>query len=265
MHLLRALTAVSDVSDSNMPFIQHMRTIVVNPLASKITGSRDNLDAVIESINWFLSNPKYIQFLNTDERTLKVMLDVAETIQSSPSDSVCRSVAAKLEGSNSYSSRSPSEKTNKTNKLQLEDAEEELDEETDTIKNACSDKKKAEERMAGHPASIVQSVLYGIFYDFPRPAASAMTMSIPVDSGEEAIRQTAAVVNSRFSGASIEAVREHRLDEMIVLALLHSGPDFEKWHEEFKPTLDFLAAVNNRDIPTSVSERHLNLVKQRRK
>jgi len=79
-----------------MPFLPHLRNIVSNPLAG-LANDQKNVDAVITAINWFLANPKYIGFLNTDRETLTVMRDTANTMKAAPPNAIWRSVAAKLE------------------------------------------------------------------------------------------------------------------------------------------------------------------------
>lgn len=92
--LLRALVLTTNIEDDEMPFLPHLRNIVSNPLAGLATDQK-NLDAVITSINWFLANPKYIEFLHTDRETLTVMRDTANTMKAAPPNSIWRSVAAR--------------------------------------------------------------------------------------------------------------------------------------------------------------------------
>jgi hypothetical protein len=264
MHLLRNLALVSDVADNELPFIPHIRTIASNPLALMLIGFQENVDSVIGSLNWFLSNPKYIQFLNTDFRTLKVMRDVAEQIRNSPQDSVCRLTAAKFENNNSYPTPPQDSTTSTDNAVtrEIQDASAD-DEEVAKLLELCSPNEQMQDEGGVYSASIVQSALYGIFNNFPAPETSAMRIDMPNDPGEVAIRQIAAFLNARFKIASIDEVKEHSLDELAALALLHSGREFEKWRAEFGPTMDFLSAVNNADIPSIVSSRHLDLLKER--
>ncbi len=264
MHLLRNLALVSDIADNELPFVPHIRTIASNPLALMLIGSQENVDSVIGSLNWFLSNPMYIQFLNTDSRTLKVMRDVAEQIRNSPPDSVCRLTAAKFENINLYPTP-PENSSNSTDNAVARETRDESadDEEVAKLLELCSPEEPIQDEVGIYSASIVQSALYGIFNNFPAPETSAMRIDVPNDPGEAAIRQTASFLNARFKIASIDEVKEHSLDELAALALLHSGRDFEKWRGEFGPTMDFLSAVNNADIPSSVSSRHLDLLKER--
>jgi hypothetical protein len=265
-HLLRNLSLASDFSDKEMPFLPYMRNIVSHPLANGLIGQGENLDSEVESIDWFLANPKYIQFLNTDVQTLKLMREVAQTIKESPSDSVCRLVAVKLGESESLPSSADERSTAPPPIEEIEGNEAEADKEADDIEFRCSETdENYEEEMNIYPAGQVQSVLYGIFHNFPLPPDSASKIQIPEDPGEEAMRRTARFLNDRFTGVSVEAVKDHSMDEMITLALLHSGRDFEKWQREFKPTMDFLTAVNNKDIPSVVAEKHLEMVKERRR
>jgi hypothetical protein len=256
MHILRNLAFASDLTDNELPFLPYMRVLVSNPLASKITGPTEGLDSYIASIDWFLSNPQYIRFLNTDERTLKMMREGAELVQTQPPDSVCHVLAARFGADEPYRS------IDRDDQSQTE-AEEYADEEADYITNVCDSHDEPKEDEHVYPATTLQSVLYGMFNNFPTPPPTAMITRVTADPGETAVRQTAILLDERLSGASIEAVRNRSLDETLVLALLHSGPEFSKWERDFKRTMTFLAALDNRDIPSVVADKQVRLLRER--
>jgi hypothetical protein len=263
MRLLRNLILASDVADSEMPFARHLRTIAANPLGPMLLGPRDNIDSTIDSLNWFVANPNYVQFLDTELPTIKLMRDIALEIKASPPDSVCRLIAAKLENTASLlkSTDSPSS-LEKEFPTRDDGGEESAGEDQEADEIFYFNKSQRSDEPATYPASIVQTALYALFDSLPSPTPSAVKVSIPTDPGEQAIRQMALFLNSRFAAASLVDVQQHTLDEPVVLALLHTGHDFEKWENEFKPTREFLTAVNTRDIPSIGAARHANLLKE---
>jgi len=260
-HLLRNVALSSDLSDNEMPYLPHLRNILSHPLAG-LEGDEANLDSVINSLDWFLANPKYIEVLNTDRQTIKLMRDIAKLMKGAPADSVWRLIAANLEGNAS----STEDRAEPSRSDDIERDEEDADEKADAIADLCfTDAEPGDEVTNIYKTDIVASVLYGVFHNFPSPPPAASKIDIPADAGEEAIRRTADYLNSRFSGVSVDAVNDHSMDEIITLALLHTGPDFEKWKEEFKPTINFLSALNTRNIPRVVAKKHLELLKGRGK
>lgn len=263
MRLLRNLIVASDVADADMPFARPLRIIVANPLGPMLLGSRDNIDSVVDSLNWFVANPSFVQFLDTGLPTVKFLRDLALEIKTAPPDSICRLVAARLESGASLQ-RSPDESSAFEENTPTRNYEAEENEAEDQEANAILyfNASASIEKPAEYPASIVQAALYSIFDSFQPPPASSVPVSIPSDPGEQAVRQMAVFLNSRFAGASLAEVQQHTLDEPVVLALLHTGHDFEKWQTDFRPTREFLTAINTRDIPNIGMARHANLLKE---
>lgn len=261
MYLLRQLAVSTNVSDEEVPSLPHIRNIASSPLALKIIGASQVGDAAIQSIDWFLSNPNQIQFLNTDERMLKMMREAALMFNTSPADSVCHLLAGKFDTGTDYThlNDSPSSTPDV-----YDEEEPEPDENTDTLGYQCS-ADEFQEELPVYQASTLQSILYGIFSTFPAPAPNALRISVPSDPGDEAVGNTAAFLNDRLSGASLVGLGDRSLDEPIVLALLHSGPEFARWEHELNPVMELLVSISNRDIPTVVSDRHLRLVDDRKK
>jgi hypothetical protein len=263
MYLLRELVVVSDVTDKDMPFIPHIRNIALHPLAGMVVGSRESLDSVINSINWFLSNRQYLQFLDSDEQTLKMMRDVAETIKAAPSDSICQQIAVKLEKRESPSISSQSDQVRDEGLSPEVDFQGE-DEETQSILKAC----RAKDTYAGgngeYPSGTILSVLYSVFRNFRPPEPPSLGLAIPNDPGKATIRQVATFLNQQFAGASIESIKDGHLNQYIILALLHSGSELDKWQGDFKITMDFLSAIDNRYIPIIVAKNHLSVINRRK-
>lgn len=258
-HVLRVLVLSSDVADNELSFIQHFRNIVSKPIA-ELALDVDGLNSVIASIDWFLANPKYIKFLNTDIHMLNRMAEIARLMRDAPADSVWRMVATQID-----ESRLPSDTSEELElEGEIEQAEGDLDEEADEITTMCYELSPSS---AGEPdaymSEAVLSVLYAVFRNFPPPPPGAARVNAPADAGEDAIRRTAAYLNSNFSGMSLDAVRDGSKEELLTMALLHTGRDFEKWQDEFKPTWDFLSAVNLRYVPLSVQKKHAQLLQER--
>jgi hypothetical protein len=262
LHLLRSVLLASDASVPDMPYAIHLRNIAANPLAPMIYGSRERLPSVIDSIKWFLSHPKTLVFINTDQPTMRTMLDLAETIRDSSSDSVCRLVAAKLEMGHSDGSGLAGYEERSSTYEDEPDAGDETDEDTDDVIDEGSCREDELEERDTYRASIVQSVLYGIFDSLPQPKPPALGTYVQTDPAERALAQMARSLNDQFSKRSLQEVRSGSLDELITLALLHSGSEFDRWKDEFKPTMQFLVAVNNRDVPDIVSGRHIEMCRR---
>jgi hypothetical protein len=252
MHLLRNLAINSDISDDTMPYIQHIKNIANNPLASMMIGTNQNAGSVIDSINWFLSNPKYIEFLNTDIPTLKLMLEIALVIQASPGN--ITSIAEKIESADSASLISEGTMSNLTK--WEEDSDDENEE--DWLIYSCFNK-EGDTWNSFPSATLVKSTLYANFIEVSTPESPALKLNIPDDPGELAIRDMAEFLKNRFSVATLDDVQNYRVDETIVLGLLHARSDFQRWEREFQATKDFLTAIDTKYVPKVVSKRHLYL------
>ncbi len=257
-HVLRTLVMTSDVADNELSFIHHFRNVVSKPLA-ELTTNVEDLDSVIASIDWFVANPKYIKFLNTNPHTLKRMAEIARVIRNAPPDSVWRLVASQID-----QDELPSDAGDFQLENEIAQEEGDLDEEADVITQMCYDLGPSSiEDPDVYMTGPVLSILYGVFRDFPPPPASSSAISTPADAGEDAIRRTAAFLNSNLAGLSLDSVRDGSKDELITLALLHTGREFERWQDDFKPTWDFLAALNTRYVPLPVQKKHIDFLKER--
>lgn len=265
--LLRCLIMVSDISDSEMPFLPHMRNILRKPLVG-LVNDLEGLNSVNVSLDWFLANPKYIKYLNTERRTIQQMREIAQVMKEAPPDSVWRLIAARLSkdsATTEYSSNdSTAEETESEQKIESD--EKDWDEEAEKIIEVCNQlaPSKSEDPEI-YPTGSVQSVLYAVFHDFREPAPAALRVNMPTDTGEEAIRRTASALNYSFSGSSLNLAADSSMEEQITFALLHTGRDFEKWEAAFKPTMDFLSALNTWNIPSVVADRHRELLKERKR
>jgi hypothetical protein len=245
MHLLRNLVVVSDIADAELPAARHLRTIATNPLAPMMIGTHEKLSDVLESLNWFISNPGYLRFINSDVRTVKIMRDVAEQIASAPPDSVCRLVAARLERENPYGAGPDSDlSSSQPNADDLIVSTDHDDAAVQSILRLCSTTDQSTNDLPVYPASIIESTLYGIFNDFPPPESSSARIAIPEDPGDLAIHQVASFLNEQFATTSLNAISNGSNDEILALASLHSGKDFERWRGQFGPTLNGLTALN---------------------
>jgi hypothetical protein len=259
-HILRTLVLSSNVADTELPFVQHFRNILSKPIAVlAIDGDVEGLDSVIASIDWFLANPKYIKFLNTDRHMLNRMAEIARLIRDTPLDSVWRMVASKID-----QERLPSDTSEFEIEGEIAQEEGDLDGEADDIAHMCYDlSPSSTEEPEVYMSEESLSVLYAVFRNFPQPPARAAKISVPADTGEDAIRRMAAYLNSNFSGLSLDAVNDGGREELLTLALLHTGRDFKKWEDEFKPTLNFLSALNTRHVPHAMAQKHVDFLQKR--
>jgi hypothetical protein len=256
--VLRTVVMTSDVADSDLSFVHHFRNVLSKPLA-ELTTNVEDVDSVIASIDWFVANPRYIKFLNTDVHTLKRMAEIARIIRNAPLDSVWRLVASQID-----QNELPSDSSEFHLEGEIAQEEGDLDEEADVITLMCYDLgPSSTEEPDAYMTGPVLSVLYGVFRNFPLPPASSSRIGTPADVGEDAIRRTAAFLNSNLASLSLDSVRDGSKDELITLALLHTGRDFQKWQDDFKPTWDFLAALNTRYVPLPVQRKHIDFLKER--
>jgi len=257
-HVLRTLVMTSDVADGELPFVHHFRNVLSKPIA-ELTTNVENVDSLIASLDWFVANPKYIKFLNTDPHTLKRMAEIARLIRNAPPDSVWRLVASQID-----QDQLPSGDGDFHMEDEIAQEEGDLDEEADEITMMCyALGPSSTEEPEVYRSGPVLSVLYGVFRDFPLPPASASAINTPADVGEDALRRTAAFLNSNLAGLSLDSVRDGSKDELITLALIHTGREFEKWQDDFKPTWDFLAALDTRYVPIPVQKKHIDFLKER--
>lgn len=259
--VLRTLVMTSNVSDDETPFIPHLRNIVSHPMVT-LVNDVDGLDSLIVSLDWFLANPKYIKYLNTGRGTIRQMREIAQVMKEAPPDSVWRLVAAQL--TEKLMSAEDLDDAADTDSDAALGSDADFDEDADRISQLCNELTRSKtEPMNVYSTGTVQSVLYGVFHNFPAPAPAALGVNMPADIGEEAIRQTASSLNQSFSGVSLNGVADSVRQEQIAFALLHTGPDFEQWAGAFKPTTDFLAALNVWNVPSVVANRHRELLKER--
>jgi hypothetical protein len=261
--LLRCLVMASDISDGEMPFLPHMRNILSKPLM-ELVNDPEGLDSVIASLDWFIANPKYIKYLNTERRTIQQMREIAQVMKEAPPDSVWRLIAARLSKDSATSEDFSNDPTAAETESEQEIESDDLDPEAEKIIEVCRTLTPSKsEEMEIYPTGPVQSVLYAVFHNFPRPTPAALKVNIPTDIGEQAIRRTASALNYGFSGSSLNVSPDSTMEERITRALLHTGRDFEKWEAAFKPTMDFLSALSAGNIPTVVADRHRELLEER--